>query len=492
MALANSAIELTDDPVLTAQAQRVIALVEGWNRGAGAAAAERLVAAAATIEVADPDLATNLYTESVELWWAAGQSERALAVMTRAWSLDWTRGGPTEVYLALRYGDTRSLTGAFREAREVYRHAAAVFDEPLPEGDPTLQLEVAEALFMAHENDRARAIALSGIEQARRRSALAVLPAGLELLAMLEARHGRLAAAAAAASEGLALAMALQDRHSTLHILGTLAWVEAMQGSERECRGHIAQGEELLAVFGPNALFDRAGLGLLELSMGRAEQAIAVLDSVRRLQLGQVDPGGPRPYLANLVEAEVRSGRRAAAERDTEILEEQAVRSELAVAMAVAARCRGLLVADPRLDEVFAGALEWHAQAGNPFEEARTRLCFGERLRRAKRQSDARGQLRDALAGFERAGASIFAERARDELALLGDRPRRLVGEALSPQEFQVASLVAQGMRNREIATQLFLSPKTIETHLGHVFRKMRVKSRTELVVRLAEGPSSG
>jgi DNA-binding CsgD family transcriptional regulator len=160
--------------------------------------------------------------------------------------------------------------------------------------------------------------------------------------------------------------------------------------------------------------------------------------------------------------------------------------------MAVAARCRGLLVADPRLDEVFAGALEWHAQAGNPFEEARTRLCFGERLRRAKRQSDARGQLRDALAGFERAGASIFAERARDELALLGDRPRRLVGEALSPQEFQVASLVAQGMRNREIATQLFLSPKTIETHLGHVFRKMRVKSRTELVVRLAEGPSSG
>jgi len=190
LALANGAIDLTDDPILAAQAQRVIALVEGWNRGAGAAAAERLVSAAATIEVADPDLATNLYTESVELWWAAGQSERALTVMTRAWSLEWTRGGATEVYLALRYGDTRSLTGAFPEARQVYLHAAAVFEEPLPEGDPTLQLEVAEALFMAHENDRARSIALSGIEQARKRSALAVLPAGLELLAMLEARHG--------------------------------------------------------------------------------------------------------------------------------------------------------------------------------------------------------------------------------------------------------------------------------------------------------------
>ena len=67
-----------------------------------------------------------------------------------------------------------------------------------------------------------------------------------------------------------------------------------------------------------------------------------------------------------------------------------------------------------------------------------------------------------------------------------------MVGDALSPQEFQVASLVAQGMRNRQIATQLFLSPKTIETHLAHVFRKMRVKSRTELVVKLAEVPSSG
>ncbi len=493
LALANRAFELTDDPVVAAQAQRVIALVEGWNRGAGAAAAERLVSAASTIEDTDPGLAVNLYAESVELWWAAGQQQRAHDVMTRAWGLDWPRGGRTEVHLALRYGDALAGIGEYLEAEQLHLHATAVVEQPLPEGDPMLELEIAEALFMVHENDRARAMALSGLEHARQRSDLAVLPAGLELLAMLEARVGMLAASEAAASEGLALARALEDGHETLHMLGTLAWVEAMKGNEEECRAHIAQGEEFLGVSGPNALFDRSGLGLLELSLGRAEQASAVLDSVRQTWRGRIDDAtGPRPFLANLVEAQVRSGRRAEAERHLAALEDQADRRGRAIAIAAAARCRGLLVADASVDEVFAKALFWHARAGNPFEEARTRLCLGERLRRAKRQRDARHQLREALAGFEAAGAVIFAERARDELALLGDRPRRPVGDALSPQEFQVASLVAQGLRNREIATNLFLSPKTIETHLAHVFRKMSVKSRTELAVALSQRQRSG
>jgi DNA-binding CsgD family transcriptional regulator len=492
MTLSNGAIELTQDPVLAAQAQRVIALVEGWNRGAGAAAAERLVSAARTIESTDPDLAANLCAESVELWWAAGEIQRAYDVMTWAWSLGWTRGGATELHAALRYADTRSKAGEFREARRTYSHAAALFAEPLPDVDAVIRYELQDALFMLDEDERAMAIVVAGIEQAREQSALAMLPTSLELLAMLEARAGRLADAAAAASEGLALAQSLEDGHETLHMLGTLAWVEAMLGLERDCRSHIAHGEEYLAVLGPNELFDRSGLGLLELSLGRVELAADVLESVARQHRGWASDAWPRPYLANLIEAKVRGGRRAEAERDLEVVQDQAERSERPIFLATAARCRGLLVADSEVDEVFSFALGWHTRAGNPFEEARTRLCYGERLRRAKRQRDARAQLGHALQGFEKTGAAIFAERTRDELALLGDRPRRPVGDALSPQELQVASLVAQGMRNREVAARLFLSPKTIETHLAHVFRKMRVKSRTELAVTLSRGPGSG
>ena len=125
-----------------------------------------------------------------------------------------------------------------------------------------------------------------------------------------------------------------------------------------------------------------------------------------------------------------------------------------------------------------------------PFELARTRLCYGERLRRAGRRIDARAQLREALGGFEALGAGRWAERARRELAGTGQRLRRgpqRDRDRLTHQELQIARSVARGATNKEAAADLFLSPKTIETHLTRVYRKLGVRSRSELAVMLRD-----
>jgi DNA-binding CsgD family transcriptional regulator len=184
----------------------------------------------------------------------------------------------------------------------------------------------------------------------------------------------------------------------------------------------------------------------------------------------------------DLVEAYVRLGRGADAEAVLEPFERAARHSGSRWAAATAARCRGLLAPEDGFEEPFAAALEYDDM---PFEAARTRLALGERLRRAGRRVDARVALREALVTFARLGAQPWAQRARTELRASGERVRRgspTAAEQLTPQELQVALEIARGSTNREAAAALFLSPKTIEFHLRNIYRKLGLRSRTELV----------
>ena len=125
-----------------------------------------------------------------------------------------------------------------------------------------------------------------------------------------------------------------------------------------------------------------------------------------------------------------------------------------------------------------------------PLDRARCQLAYGEQLRRSGQRVAARVQLRDALEGFERLGAAAYAERARQELRASGETVRaRGAGEPeqLTAQELQIALLVARGATNREAAASVFLSPKTVEKHLSSAYRKLGVRSRTELARRLAD-----
>jgi DNA-binding CsgD family transcriptional regulator len=195
------------------------------------------------------------------------------------------------------------------------------------------------------------------------------------------------------------------------------------------------------------------------------------------------------PYQPDLIEAYGRLGRTTHAVAALAWFEDQAKQASRRWALAAAARCRGLLAEVGEIDAVFGRALELQDDVPSPFERARTELVYGERLRRANRRRDARPHLRAALELFDEAGAEPWSERARLELRATGEhvpRRERDEREQLTPQELQIATLVAQGLTNREVGEQIFLSPKTVEYHLTSVYRKLDLHSRAELIKGLA------
>jgi DNA-binding NarL/FixJ family response regulator len=233
-------------------------------------------------------------------------------------------------------------------------------------------------------------------------------------------------------------------------------------------------------------------LGALELAQGRPEAALAYLEPLAD-EVARSGRGEPAVVLwpADLIEAMIAADRRADAVTALDTLDRQARRTGGAWAEGVVARYRGVLADDAEIDACFAQAIASHARSGMPFELARTRLCYGVRLRRAGRRIDARAQLREALGRFDALGACGWAERARRELAGSGQRLRRGTSadrDRLTHQELQIAHCIAGGSTNKEAAADLFLSPKTIETHLTRIYRKLGVRSRSELAGVMREG----
>ncbi|WP_219468447.1 helix-turn-helix transcriptional regulator, partial [Nonomuraea rhizosphaerae] len=162
---------------------------------------------------------------------------------------------------------------------------------------------------------------------------------------------------------------------------------------------------------------------------------------------------------------------------------------------ALAARCRALTAADGGSREAhYAESLRLHALSDFPLERARTELLLGEHLRRERRRNEAQGHLRGAADDFRRIGAIAWAERAQGELRATGESSRAPEAGALStltPQELRITLAVGEGLTNREIAAQLFLSPRTVDYHLRKVFQKADITSRAELMrLVLAERPS--
>jgi DNA-binding CsgD family transcriptional regulator len=164
------------------------------------------------------------------------------------------------------------------------------------------------------------------------------------------------------------------------------------------------------------------------------------------------------------------------------------------VAAAVLARSRALLEPE-NFERHMADALRWHAESRMPFERARTELRLGSHLRRHRQRVKARPYLDSALITFGRLDASPWRERTLVELEATGVHlgERRAELGRLTPQEFQVAQYVARGLSNREVATAMFLSVKTVEYHLGNTFNKLGVHRRSQLTMLLAQhDPGSG
>ncbi len=152
-------------------------------------------------------------------------------------------------------------------------------------------------------------------------------------------------------------------------------------------------------------------------------------------------------------------------------------------------RALGLVEGGPRGLGLLEDAASVLAASPAAYELLKTQVELGAALRRANQRSAARELLRQCLDRAERSGAGLLAEQARQELLATGARPRRVVlsgAESLTPSERRIATMARGGMTNREIAQSLFVTTKTVETHLAHVFTKLDIRSRTELGTHLA------
>jgi DNA-binding CsgD family transcriptional regulator len=303
---------------------------------------------------------------------------------------------------------------------------------------------------------------------------------------------GHWAEASALATESYELALQTGERPQQALALSVRALVEASAGRESEARADARSALALAGDAGMAAarLHATWALGLLELSLERPAEVVELLGPEReRLLAGGVGEPGSMRFVADEVEALIALGRPEEAQAVLGWLEERAAALHRASALAAAARCRGLLAA-ARGDGVaalaaFEHSLAAHAGTGDAFERTRTLLCLGAAQRRARHKRAARETLEAARELFERLGAALWSERVGAELERIGGRGP--ASEALTPSERRIVELVAEGGSNKQIATTLFVTPKTVETHLSRIYAKLGVHSRTQLLSRLGK-----
>ncbi len=479
------------DPLLRATACHLSGRIDMW-RGPATAAKVRLISEAARIEPVAPELAARMLTDAVTGSIVSGAIEEAVSLGRRAHAAAAPIGGLPELLAALQLGKALILHGEPEGDALILRCVELMQDEnPLQHA-----MELAHclpALMTIEAYETARAVADRVIPAARTAGAFGLLAYCLGAQAELDARIGHWASAYADGFESVDLARESGQTGQLSYNLARLAWVEAGQGREEACLAHAAEALELADAlgFGSSTLFAEAALGLLELGTGQSEVAIDRLGALLRADALGVREPNRIEFRSDLIEAAVRAGRLDVAEHALADLARGVERSRRPMSVAALHRARGLLASDEDFAAEFEAALVAHGAGRTPFERARTQLCFGERLRRARRRAEGRTQLRAAVAQFDLLGARPWAERARVELRASGETARKrdpTSAEQLTAQELQVARIVANGASNREAAAALFVSPKTIDSHLHSAYRKLGIRSRTELARHVLGG----
>jgi DNA-binding CsgD family transcriptional regulator len=458
--------------------------------GARLEGARALRAVAVEIAPSQPERAVRLFVTAGYNFAMWGQADEALRVVEEARALG-TKDPVLDLLIASAHADAVAAGGEFVQAQQLFRDLGEAGDrEPAVHADRDARLVLVEALYDGCLLERARQVVVAAERDARADGALGELHVALACRFGIELAAGRVAAADAAAAEELELATGFGRAAERIEALGHVAWVDAFMGRDGECRAHVQERARLSEEAGMST--PHPALGLLELGLGNFAAAAAVLrasDSAF-VRDGHTPAASMRPCTADLVEALLRAGAREEAVGILAEFDRDATRLDRPLAQALVQRGRGLLANDDAFDVEFERSLELDAAEPSPFERARTQLCWGERLRRVRRRSEARTQLRAACDAFAASGATLWLARAEAELVATGQRVRKRSasdGSELTPQERRIAVLVSDGLTNREVAVRLFVSTNTVETHLRHVFQKLGVRSRTELANRFTD-----
>lgn len=313
------------------------------------------------------------------------------------------------------------------------------------------------------------------------------LPTILFFVAEAEVFESRHTDALATASEALRIAQDSGQQQWISQFESVLAYLAGVSGDEEAAHRHAdaALAGGVGSAMPAGAPWSAWALGLLDLGQGRPESALNRLERLTREPMRHHICA--TRSIPDLVEAAVRFGAPERAHEPLARFEQWARRADQRWADALVLRCHALLAGDDTAEELWLGALARHESERRPLERARTGLLYGEWLRRMRRKTDARDRLRIALEEFDRLDVRSWADRARTELGAIGGsatpqgpRPAGVLA-LLTPQELQITRLAAQGLSNRDIAAQLFLSPRTVGHHLYKAYPKLGIVSRTEL-----------
>ena len=328
------------------------------------------------------------------------------------------------------------------------------------------------------------------VELARKAGALSELPLALSTRSMMLLFAGDLATATALTGEGRAVIDATGSQFAPYAAMG----LAASQGRQAEVSALIeatasdvtlrGEGIAMSVAEWANALLHN-GLGRYREAMRAAQQALYY----------QEYPGMRYPGIANwaaaeLVEASARSGMTETAAATCRWIAEMTSASGTSWALGVEARSRALVTEGHGAEGLYQDSIMHLGRSRVRAELARAHLLYGEWLRRRRRRGDAREQLRTAQDMLEAMGMEAFAERARRELRATGETARKRTAaasdEELTAQEAQIARLAREGLSNPEVGARLFLSPRTVQYHLGNVFAKLGITSRSQLSHALA------
>ncbi|WP_131823521.1 helix-turn-helix transcriptional regulator, partial [Mycobacterium talmoniae] len=321
-------------------------------------------------------------------------------------------------------------------------------------------------------------IATAAVRVATDTGALAMLPMALTTRAGVHVQAGEFASARALIADAGAISAAAGHTPVRYHELALAAWA----GDEAEATVLVEAAVRDGAARGEGRVTALAGYATGVLHNGRGHYPVA-LDALRRA-CEYEDLGLYGWNLVELVEAATRSGDHSTAADAVAQLEERTAAAGTDWALGVRARCRALLSDGNDAEAGYVEAIERLGRTRIVVQLARTHLLYGEWLRREHRRADARVQLRTAHEAFTRIGAQAFAERTRRELQATGEKTGKRpssAGDALTPQERQIAELAGAGLTNVEIGAQLFISAHTVEWHLRKVFAKLAIRSRREL-----------
>jgi DNA-binding CsgD family transcriptional regulator len=491
MALLDEARSHAADPGLAGRIEHLRAHVT-TRRGPIGEGVALLMAAADLVAEREPGLAVVMLAEAAHACVYAGDTGTMLEAARRASSLASDGADArTEFFAAvargmalITAGEGEEGAGALRRAVELAQNSAELRD------DLRLLALTTQVPLWLREAQAGRELIARAVALARQHSAAGVLPYILNHVGRDESMTDRWAEAESTFHEAIQLARETGQRSELAVGLASLAWLEARQGKGHECRAHAGEARAVCREVGI-AIYDIwaiAAVGELELAAGRPADALEQFEAqalaLESVGFADVDIA-PGP---ELVECYLRLGRREEAVVATAEYAAKAERKGQPWALARAARSRALVAAEGEFQQPFDDALALHEQTPDVFELARTRLAYGARLRRTRQRVRAREELRRAVELFDGLGAAVWAELAIDELAATGETARRRDAstlDQLTPRERQIALLLAGGSTTREAAAGLFLSPKTVEYHLRHVYRKLGIRSREELALAL-------